>query len=564
LKLLIKNGSVYDPINSLKGDRMDIAVNEGKIVDQVREEEAEVVDASGMVVMPGGVDIHSHIAGPDVNLGRLLRPEDHYRDVVTKTRLTRSGVGHSVPSTFVTGYRYSTMGYTMVVTPSMPPLEARHTHEELNDTPMIDKAAFPLLGDWWFVLEYLRDKKFEECAAHVAWMMRATKGYAIKIVNPGGLERWGFGGNVHTIRDEVPGFNITPREIIRGLCKVNSLLNLPHTIHLHTNNLGKPGNYSTTLDTLKCLRNLATGDKPVVHITHCQFSSFTGSDWLNMGTGADIIARYLNQHTHATIDMGQVLFGDTTTMTADGPFQYDLYTLTGNKWMNHDVETETSGGVVPFRYKRTSPVHAMQWSIGLELALLIDDPWKVYMTTDHPNAGPFTGYPRIIAWLMSRSAREKTMSKIHRKARRKSLLPSIDREYGFYEIAIATRAGQARALGLRDKGHLGIGADADIAIYDVDPEKIDPSRDYRKVRRAFRNAAYTIKDGNIVVKGGEIVQSRQGRTFWVDPAVSPEWSGTNDDMRNRFKDYWTIEFENYPIRENFLERSEPIRVETEV
>jgi len=94
--------------------------------------------------MPGGVDIHSHIAGAEVNAGRLLRPEDHVKDVEPKTAITRSGVGHSIPSTFTTGYRYARMGYTTVMNPAMPPLEARHTHEELDDTPIIDKATYPL------------------------------------------------------------------------------------------------------------------------------------------------------------------------------------------------------------------------------------------------------------------------------------------------------------------------------------------------------------------------------------------------------------------------------------
>ncbi|MEM2094475.1 MAG: formylmethanofuran dehydrogenase subunit A, partial [Candidatus Bathyarchaeia archaeon] len=470
----------------------------------------------------------------------------------------------SVPSTFTTGYRYSRMGYTTVMTPSMPPLEARHTHDELNDTPMIDKGAYPLLGDWWFVLEYLSRGQLEDCAAHVAWIMKATRGYAIKLVNPGGLETWGFGGNLHSIDDQVPYFNITPREIIRGLCQVNRMLGLPHTIHVHTNNLGKPGNYATTLDTLKCVKDLAQDDKPVIHVTHCQFSAFTGSDWMNMGSGAENIARYINRHSHATIDMGQVIFTDTTTMTADGPFQYDLYSLTGNKWVNHDVETETSGGVVPFRYRRTSPVHAMQWSIGLELALLIDNPWKIYLTTDHPNAGPFTAYPQVMAWLVSRRAREKTLQRIHRKARRRSLLPSIDREYSFLELTIVTRAGQAKALGLKNKGHLGPGADADIAIYAIDPGKIDPSREYKRVRRAFETAAYTIKGGKIVAKNGVIIEQTFGRTIWVNPSVSAQWFHAYEELRSRFRHYWTVEYENYPIREGFLRMEEQIQTRAEV
>ncbi|MDI6847174.1 MAG: formylmethanofuran dehydrogenase subunit A [Candidatus Bathyarchaeia archaeon] len=559
MELLIRNGFVYDPVNGVNGEKMDIAVKDGKIVENVDEHKAKKIDASGMIVMPGGVDIHCHIAGSEVNTGRLLRPEDHFKDFERKTSRTRSGVGYSIPSTFTTGYRYARMGYTTIMNPSMPPLEAKHTHEELNDTPMVDKATYPLLGDWWFVLEYLKEGKIEECARYVAWMITSTKGYAIKIVNPGGLEAWGFGHNVNSLDDQVPYFGVTPRKIIRGLCKVNKLLNLPHTIHVHTNNLGKPGNYLTALDTMKCVEDLAAENKPVIHITHCQFSAFKGSDWRNMESGAEEIARYVNNHSHATLDMGQVIFTNTTTMTADGPFQYTLHEISGNKWVNHDVETETSSGIVPFRYHRKSYVHAIQWSIGLELALLIKDPWKIFMTTDHPNGGPFTSYPRIIAWLMSRKAREATLKKINPRARSRSLLPSIDRELSFYELAIMTRAGQAKALGLKSKGHLGIGADADIAIYSVNPETTDPSRKYKTVRKAFKKAAYTIKGGEIVAKNGEILRHVKGATMWLDVQASNPIEIT-DEMKRRFREYWTVEYENYPVTENYLEVSHPITV----
>lgn len=563
MSLILKNGLVYDPMNEIDGERMDLHIRDGKIVEKVDERKARIVDVSSMIVMPGGVDIHCHIAGSEVNSGRLLRPEDHYKEVEYKTGVTRSGVGRSIPSTFTTGYRYARMGYTTILNPSMPPLEARHTHEELDDTPIVDKATYPLLGDWWFVLEYLRDNRLSECAAHVAWMMRAVKGYAIKIVNPGGVEAWGFGRNVDSIEDPVPHFDITPKEIIRGLCKVNQLLRMPHTIHVHTNRLGQPGNYVTALKTMDCVKDLSRGNNPVIHITHCQFSAFKGSDWRTMESGADEIAKYVNRHNHVTLDLGQVVFTDTTTMTADGPWQYTLYELSGNKWINHDVETETGAGIVPFRYRRKSYVHATMWSIGLELALLIKDPWKVYLTTDHPNGAPFTSYPRIISWLMSRAARERTLKRINKRAKRRGLLSDLDREYGFYEIAITTRAGQAKALGLRNKGHLGIGADADLAVYNINPKKIDLSKDYRKVQRAFEKASYTIKGGEIVAKNGEIIKSMDGKTFWVNPELTSPVE-IEPELKQRFREYWTVEFENYFIPEDYLSISAPISVKAEV
>jgi formylmethanofuran dehydrogenase subunit A len=563
-EILIKNGFVIDPLNKINCEKMDIAIKDDKIVNKVSSK-AKVIDASGMTVMAGGVDIHSHVAGAEVNMGRMIRPEDHYKDVVKKTAITRAGTGYSIPSTFVTGYRYSTMGYTSVFNGSIAPLKAKHAHEELNDIPLMDKATYVLMGDWWFVLENLAKGDVDECARLVAWLMRITRGYAIKVVNPGGLESWGFGHNVHSIDDKVANFCITPREIMRGLVKVNKKLNLPHTIHLHTNNLGVPGNYQTTLDTMKALEDLSTDGKPVAHITHVQFASFKGENWRKFKSGAEEIANYMNGHTHITLDMGQVTFADTTTMTADGPFEFSLYELGGhNKWVNSDIETESSGGIIPFHYKKNSPVNALQWSIGLEIALLIKDPWKIFMTTDHPNGGPFIDYPKVLAWLYSKKAREATLAKCHKSARRKSLLPSIDRELTLYELAIMTRAGTAKALGLPNKGHLGVGADADVAIFNLNPETLDITQKFRTARKALSNAAYTIKDGVIVAKEGQVVDSSvRGRTMWLDVQTKDACRIT-EDMKRKFKEYWTIEYENYPVTDHYVKVSDKLTVKASV
>jgi formylmethanofuran dehydrogenase subunit A len=186
------------------------------------------------------------------------------------------------------------------------------------------------------------------------------------------------------------------------------------------------------------------------------------------------------------------------------------------------------------------------------------------MTTDHPNAAPFIYYPKILSWLMSRVAREKLMKKMNKRAVHKSLLPSINREYTFNELAIVTRAGQARSLGLKNKGHLGVGADADIAIYNIDPQRVDPSKKYKVLRRAFKHAAYTVKDGQIVVKDGEIVKSLEGKTFWVKVEASPSLMAIVPKLKEAFEDYYTVQYENYIVPEHYLEVSNPVHVKAEV
>lgn len=563
--IIIKNGNVFDPKNNIDGEVMDIALSGGKIVERVDESKAIIIDASNKVVLPGGVDIHSHIVGPKVNMGRLLRPEDHYKNLKPKTAVKRSGVGTSCPSTFTTGYEYSEMGYTTVFEPANPPLKMLHVIDEFNDTPMLDKACYPLFGSNWHVMEYIRDKKEDELAAYIAWVLRSVKGYTCKLVNPGGVEEWKWGGDADLLDSPVTNFEVTPREIVKGMCNAVKRLNLPHSVHIHANKLGVPGNYETSIETLESMREYARDDKPIAHLTHVQFNTYSGSNWMNVSSGAPHLAKYINNNNHVSIDLGQVVFSDTTTMTADGPFEFKFQKLSGNKWVNADIEAETGCGIVPIKYKKSNYIHAIMFVTGLEAALLIDDPWKVCMTTDHPNGGYFTTYPKVISWLMSKKARQKQLDKINKRARSRTALESIDREYTFSEIIVSTRAGTARLLGLNDKGHLGVGADADVAIYNIDFNKIDPAIQYFKVRKAMRRADYTIKDGEIVVKDGEVVKSVQGRAYWVDSEVSNDLAkSVESEIKEKFSEYYTIQMSNYIVAEKNIRNSTPIRVKAEV
>ena len=85
------------------------------------------------------VAIYNVACAESVNLARKMRPEDkRLAPMVRRTPLTRSGTTVSVPSTFATGYLYSGMGYTTVFDAAIPPLSARHAHEEFHDTPIVD------------------------------------------------------------------------------------------------------------------------------------------------------------------------------------------------------------------------------------------------------------------------------------------------------------------------------------------------------------------------------------------------------------------------------------------
>jgi formylmethanofuran dehydrogenase subunit A len=560
MEYILKNGIVYDPINEINGEKKDVMFRDGKIVDSVSGS-AKVLDVTDKIVMPAGIDVHCHLAGPKLCVGRLYRPEDERRGTKPKTDVTRAETGFSIPSCPATGYRFSRMGYGTVVEAAVPPLEAKHTHEEIIAIPNIDIPPMTLFGNNWFVMQYAKEGNIEDLAAFVSLWLKVTKGYGVKLVNPCGSEAWGWGMNVHGIDDPAPYWDVTAREVIRALAQANEMLGLPHSIHVHPNDLGHPGNFPTTVNTIDCVKDIQKNSEyrnQVIHLTHAQFHCYDGTSWRDVTSGAEPVADYINKSDHVTMDLGAVTLDETTTMTADGPMEYDLYELTGLKWANKDIELETASGLVPFIYSHRNPVHSLQWAIGLELALMIKDPWKVALTTDSPNAGPFIRYPRIMSWLMSNQRRMEMMDnkEVHSWAARKSALATLDREYDFYDIATITRAANSKIYGFEDRGNLSVGSIADIAVYDLEPNNFDPSINAAAVEKAFGNALYTIKDGEILVKDGEIVKVVSSKHVWTNVKdFEDEEKRILEQIMPTFNRYYTVKFENYIVHDHYAEPS---------
>ena len=564
-ELLIRNAFVIDPLNGINGEIMDIAIRDGRIVEEVSDG-ADIINADRCLTLPGGIDSHTHVCGTKVNFGRYMSPEDMRAGRTSRKGSMHVTSGYSVPTTFGNSYRYSAMGYTTLLEGAMAPLEARHTHEEFTATPHQDMMANTLFDGNWSVMEAVRDKDVKRAAAVVAWTLSAVKGYAIKLTNPGGTEAWGWGEDVASIHDPVPYFEVTPAEIIETMIRANEMLGLPHSVHLHCNNLGVPGNYRTTLDTMNLVPDL-NSKRQSLYLTHVQFHSYGGTTWRDIDSRSEEITRVVNSSPHIVMDMGQIMFGRTTTMTADGPMEFKLYMLHHNKWSNHDVELETGSGIIPVYYSRKSLVNCVMWAIGLELALQTRSPWQCLLTTDNPNGAPFVKYPEIIALLMSKKFRDQECALLDPRTEKLVPLMALERELDWNEIAIMTRAGQSRALGIEPlgKGHLAPGAEADVAIYPIRTSDIDPSAQYQRVMAGFSRTMYTIKRGRVVARNGEVVVEGANSTIWVKPRLSSEYDLSNDpEFARKFQQYYTVRMSNYPVQEIYLPRGVCIETEAEL
>jgi formylmethanofuran dehydrogenase subunit A len=528
----LSGGRVYDPANGIDGEIRDLFIQDGRIVADPGTKPDATHEIAGRVVMAGAIDIHSHVAGGKVNIARALLPEEHRRYRRAREDGRRSGSGEATMTSFATGYRYAEMGYTAAFEPAMVPVNARQTHIELCDLPIVDKGTYVMLGnDDYFLRALAAGKSQKHLNDYIAWVINATQALAVKIVNPGGINAFKFNGRALDVDEAGPYYGVTPRAILRALSRGVYELGVPHPLHIHGCNLGIPGNYETTL------RTIAGSEGLPVHLTHLQFHAYGTEGDRRFSSAAAEIAEAVNANKNVSMDVGQVMFGQTVTASGDTMAQYGHHDLADpNKWVVMDIECEAGCGLVPFRYRDKNFVNALQWAIGLELFLLVEDPWRIFLTTDHPNGAPFTSYPHLIRLLMDRTFRNEMLTRINKHAASASRLGSLRREYSLYEIAVMTRAGPAKSLGLADRGHLGAGAAADIAVY----------TDHEDKERMFGRPELVFKDGTLVVRDGRIVEVVCGGTHVVRPEYN---KSIEKELVKYFDDYLGMRMEHFAFSE---------------
>jgi len=494
----IAGGEIVDPVNGRVG-KGDLWIEDETIVAEPSGRQPDVtLDATGCVVMAGAIDIHSHIGGGNVNTARLLLPEQHKAHVPRPATTPLSKVGWT---TFETGRLYAQMGFTTVVEPAMSPGAALHTHLELADIPIIDKATLAILGNDDFLLSMIRDKASPIMIEdYVAWTVASSRALGVKVINAGAAAAFKENVRSFSFDDVVPFYGTSSRSIVKTLQAAVAALHIPHPLHVHCNNLGIPGAPDTASETMAAAEGLP------LHLAHLQFYGYGTAGKRGFSSEAARLAALVNSTREITIDVGQVMFGQTVTISSDVLRQFSARgTANPKKSVIYDGDAN-GGGIVPHNY-RADFYGSLQWAIGLELFLLIEDPWRVFFTTDHPNGAPFTTYPEIFELLMSREARVKAMEGLSKRALALSTLPDLTREYTFEEIAIMTRAAPAKLLGLKDRGHLGAGALADIAVY----------RKGNDIAQMFRSAALVLKNGELVVEDGIVKNYRWGKTLRLKP-----------------------------------------------
>jgi formylmethanofuran dehydrogenase subunit A len=543
IRLVDSRRATTDPVNSNGADFDDEIWIRDQIL--IAPPEGDVrpdrhIDGGRCIAMAGGIDLHTHIGGGKITLARMLLRDQMppWREAgFTTGRLPSDSA--FLPSASVTASRYLDMGYTTCLEPAVIPCNARSAHAEMADVRGIDTGGYCLLGNDEVLLQMISENVHQEIInAYVAWMVTATRCLAVKVVNPGGISAFKFNTRSFDVDTPHPKYHITPGKIIRTLCRAVKEIGLAHPLHVHCSNLGVPGNIASTLATIEA------ADGYPIHLTHAQFHCYGTDGPYQFSSAATRLVEAMKKHPNVTIDVGQIMFGQTVTISADAMHQYEnSHHAKPRKSVLVDIELEAGCGAVPFRYRRKEFVHSLQWAIGLELFLMIDDPSRVFLTTDHPNGGPFTAYPHLLALLGNRSFRETALAEIDPDAAASSSLGGIDREYSLDDIAIMTRSAPAQILGLNDRGTLAPGNVADVVLY-------EPNADLEKM---FAKPKCVFKSGRMIRKNGETVESAGQVCMDRTLAVELEQTCSDDDrkhfadFRNRYAKMGTFDLEKLKI-----------------
>ena len=542
----LSGGRIFDPKQNLHGESRDLFIRGGRLAKDPGPDAKfdAVYDLSGRIVMAGAVDIHSHIAGGNVNTARLLLPEQHRNHLARRLNQPFSTAKWSTTDI---GYRYARMGYTTVVEPAMLPVNALDVHLQMADIPILDTAALAILGNDDLLLRLMRAKASQnQINDYLAWTLHATCALGLKVINAGGANAFKSNARQFDLDDIVPDYGVSSRQVLQTLQTAVCQLGVPHPVHVHCNNLGIPGNVDTIVATMEAAQGLP------MHLAHVQFYAYGNEGAKGFSSAAAQLLEAFNRHPNITMDVGQVLFGQTVTISGDVIAQYSRHAdASPNKWVMWDAECEGSGGVVPYRYREASFVNTLQWAIGLELFLLADAPERLFFTTDHPNGAPFTAYPDLIQLLMDADYRQAYMAHLNQEALALTLLPNLTREFSLSEIATMTRSAAAHLMGLSDRGHLTPGAIADIAVYD--PQGCGkygktpgafaarPQADYRAM---FADAALVFKNGRLVVKDGDVIARPAGQAQTVQPYFDRH---IERDIQNHFDCFYSLKLNNFKI-----------------
>ncbi|MHA1688754.1 MAG: amidohydrolase family protein [Promethearchaeota archaeon] len=506
-RLEIKNGLVFDPMNNINGEIKDILIENGKIVEKFSSEtDVKILNAKGKTVIPSAVEIHCHVAAQQTNWARLLGSK-HQQFMTYWQGLTLQKIAHD----------YIKHGYTFILEANVFPSLAKHALFNFQNIPVLDKAFLLNVSNLWALeLEYQKGK-IEEMAAFLSNLLKRTHGFGLKAYNPFENENW----NYNYLREDLlkPGrlYNFCPMDVYLNLLQANERLNLPHSLHVHVEGYETPKgreNLNVLIDNVESLALEGKKDgtnrfnrNQLLHLAH-------GSLYNVDGDNSNLIDT-LNKSQDIDLDLGMVGFDEINPLITSDRRLINLIEKENQvPVIKSAVEDEGDQFCALRILSKTSELHSIFLMNALDLALNIQNKWQIQFSLNYPNHGDVNDIPTLIGLLMSAEKRKKFFETLHPIINEEKFRNTREKKLNFNEIIILTRASPARSLGIgKIKGNLGVGADGDVNILDIDINELNLPKDIDILEKVLSNVHQVIKAGIIVKEQDNFNLSHHGNIF---------------------------------------------------
>ena len=532
-RLIIKNGLVFDPLNNIEGEIKDILIESSKIVEKFSNEtDVKEINADGKTVIPSALDIHTHVASQQVNWARLLGTNINKFNEIWQG-LTLKNIAKN----------YISNGYTFIIEANVFPSLAKQTIFNFKQLPVLDKAMLLNISNYWpLELEFQRGK-IEDMAIFLSDLLSKTYGFGIKIYNPFENENW----NLKELREDISQsgrlYNFSALDIYENTVKCVETLALPHSTHVHIdgyeNEIGNR-NLITVLEKIKSL-DIKTKQEidsnlnreQILHIAHANSYNYDGNN--------QNLIKFLNENQNFDIDVSFIGFNQINpTITSDRRLINSILTENindnPNKLISSAVEFEGDSFVFFRNLKKSDYIICNLWANALDLALNVKNKFQVSFSLNFPNYANISDIPEIATWLISKTAREKFMENMNKDFIKNNPIFHNEKELSFSEYICLTRVSPAKSLGIANiKGNLGLGADGDLNILNINIEELDISKKYGELKKALSNIDYVIKTGKIVKKESELNLDLNGSIFWSSGRVKMK---ERDFIMTKKKDFY--------------------------
>ena len=544
-RLLVKNGFVFDPFNNVDGEKKDILIEDGKVVEKFASSSGvKEIDAKGKTVIPAAVEIHAHVASQQLNWVRLLGSNNQDFQNLWNG-LTLNAIAKD----------YVSNGYTFILEANVFPSLTKQTIFDLKRLPVLDKAYLLNPSNLWALeLEFQKDM-VEEGSAFLSDLFEKVKSFGLKAYNPFEAEDWNWKRVRKNLTEKGRLFNFAPMDVYEKLSRFVEHLGLPHSIHAHVE--GYESQYAkenllATLNKVKAL-GLKPNPKNDFEIKRSQIFHLAHASSYNLDGDNSELIKFYSENQDFDMDLGFIGFNAINPLiTSDRHLINKLTKSTdSSNLIRSSVESEGDSFATLRKFSKKKKEDCILWANAIDLALNIS-PWQLQFSINYPNYADITNLPEIASWLISYNARERFMNDMDASFLKDNSLNSNDKVLTFNDYVILTRSSPAKSLGIGNiKGNLGLGADGDLNVLNLNLNDTDISKDYEKFKDALGNIEHVIKAGEIIKDRDKINLNSYGKIFWA--SGKPEKEDTKTILAKKeafYQKYYSNFYDSYNITIN--------------